>query len=518
MQPVVSIYLIAVVCSLAGAACSGDQHVKPLSPKPHDAGGREPMSGLGDAGDNPGLIDASNVAPIEDASAPQTTLVIEPASDRIVVEATTPDAVQFMASLSGGAQSEVPVRWSSDHPELGSIDAKSGKFEPTGAAGSLTITAKAGSLTTTRTIRIEVALKLEGDPDSGSMSGGAGGLGGVGGEGGGSKLAAGALRDALNAAPIDDAELRWLYPYDGTVWPRGLPAPLLQWQHGAHAALAVKLHIEVEPSFRADLYLGPPPGAPVGQPIVRLPIPQAVWRNALLSGTRMKVELTVAASDGAGGYAAYRAKQNPTWTIAPTTLRGIVYYNSYGTKLAENFGGAKGGNGRFGGATLAIQRDAFDPKLIAGGTTNDASGCRVCHVVSADGSLLIAQHDDNMVSSAYDLRDMNKERGFAAADRGKFGWAALSPDGTIALGNAGPPGSNPQNQTSLAASALYKVSDGSVIATQGLSDFVTQAATPVFSPDGKKVAFNLWSGAGNGSIAANGGSLVAMDVDLASAH
>jgi hypothetical protein len=502
---------VSCLC-LALAACSSNKNGKPSS-KPdvgHDAGTNSGSTGFGGS-DNPALIDASNIAPGTDAGLMATTLVLSPNIATITLDSTDPKPVAFSALLSNGAASAVAVRWSSDHRELGSIDAVTGVFKPTGVAGVVTITALAGSLTTSVTIDIVVKAKQEGDPDSGNMPAGAGGLGGVGGEGGGSKIADAALREALDKPATDDAELTWLYPYDGTVWPRGLPAPLLQWRHGAHAPLAVKLRIEVEPSFSIDLYLGPPPGLPADKPVDRVPIPQAIWRTALQSGRVMKVSLTIAASDGAGGYAAYTATKNPTWSVAPTTLKGVVYYNSYGTKLAENYGPAKGGNGRFGGATLAIQRDAFDPTLIAGSTTKDGTGCRVCHVVSANGSVMIVQHENNVISSAYDLKNMNRETVYPSTDNGKFGWAALSADGTLALGNSGPP-SNAVNRASLDASGLYKVSDGTVLTAQGLASFVTQAATPTFSLDTTKVAFNLLSGPGTSSIMADGRSLVVMDL------
>ncbi|HEY6881672.1 MAG TPA: hypothetical protein VI299_26780, partial [Polyangiales bacterium] len=256
-------------------------------------------------------------------------------------------------------------------------------------------------------------------------------------------------------------------------------------------------------TFDVTLYLGPPKG--VSQ-IDRLPIPQAIWQKANLSGRTMKLGLTWVASDGK----AYKAPQEQTWTIAPTSLKGVVYYNSYATKLAENFNGAKGGNGRFGGATLAIKGGAFDPTLTAGSTTQDASGCRVCHSVSADGSTLVAQAD-NGHSSIYDLR-MSTERQTQTKDDRKFGWGALYPDGSMALGAAGPPGEGGQSPiASLDTSAVWKLADGSKVASPGL-EIVTQAATPSFSPDGKKVAFNLWKGTGFGPVKGDGKSIVVMDV------
>jgi hypothetical protein len=456
------------------------------------------------------------VLAVEDAGPGIITLSITPSSSTLDIDSLDPQVIEFSAKRNDGRASAIPVRWSVDHPEIGKIDQTTGQFAPAGIAGKVTVTALAGDLTTSTTIDVKVSIKLEGDPEAGMVLSGAGGLGGVGGEGGGSKLTDKALRAALDAKPTDDPDLTWLYPYDGTVWPRGLAAPLLQWHHGAHAPLAVKLNIDVDDAaYRAELYLGAPAALTPMQPIDRLPIPREIWRNALQSGKTMKVALTIAASDGSGGYTAYKPHADLTWTIAPTTLKGVVYYNSYGTKLAENFGGARGGNGRFGGATLAIRGDAFDPTLVAGTTTSDDSGCRVCHVVSADGSRLLVQRQNYASSSAYDLRNQNSESMYPAADDAKFGWAALSPDGAVALGNAGPPGSTTVTASSLQSSQMFKVSDGTALTSHGLSEFVTQAATPSFAPDMSKLAFNFYSGPGTTDIQGTGRSLVVMDVKRA---
>ena len=272
----------------------------------------------------------------------------------------------------------------------------------------------------------------------------------------------------------------------------------------------MRVRLEVDKSFRYDGYFGPPRGLAQGQPITRLPIPQLAWQRALQSGKTLTVSLVIAAKSGSD-LSAYAPAKPLTFTIAPTTLKGTVYYNSYGTKLAENYIGARGGNGRFGGATLAIRRDSFDPVLVAGQTSSDTTGCRVCHVVSADGSRLIAQHDDNMASSVYALDAMNAETTYPATERGKFAWSALSPDGKIALGNAGPPGVNPGNVSSLDVSALYRVSDGAPLMLEGFSPLVSRASAPMFSPDGKMLAFNLFGGAGNPTVKADGQSLLVMD-------
>jgi hypothetical protein len=60
---------------------------------------------------------------------------------------------------------------------------------------------------------------------------------------------------------------------------------------------------------------------------------------------------------------------------------------------------------------------------------------------------------------------------------------------------------------------LYQVSNGAELTANGLSEFVTQAATPMFSVGGSKVAFNFFTGPGDGTILEGGKSLVMMDVE-----
>lgn len=489
---------------LAAAACGGN--TGPTVDAAAYGGEGGPQSPR-DAGSDAQLQDANG--PSIDAAPQPAVLLIEPSDRQLTLGLDEPESLEFSARISTRSEPALGVKWGTDHPELGAIDRDTGIFTPSGVGGSLRVYATAGVLQSSTQLTIQIAAQEQGDPDAHSASGGAGGLGGVGGDGGGTKLQDPKLMAALDAAATLDPALQWLYPYDGTVWPRGLPAPLLQWRSEAPAS-AVKIHIEVDDVFRYDGYFGAPTGLPEGQPITRLPIPQKAWKVAQESGAHMKIGLTIAASDGAGGFTT-RAAVDQTWTIAPTTLRGTVYYNSYGTKLAENYNGALGGNGRFGGATLAIHRGAYDPVLVAGATTSNDSGCRVCHTVSADGSRMLVQQADNMVSSRYELRNMNMEYGYKVSDRGKFGWAALSPDGTLALGNAGPPGDNASNVASLAQSALYRVSTGAELPVEGLSALVTKASTPAFSVDGKLLAFNFAGGPGAEGIVGDGRQLVVVD-------
>jgi hypothetical protein len=196
--------------------------------------------------------------------------------------------------------------------------------------------------------------------------------------------------------------------------------------------------------------------------------------------------------------------------IAAGTLKGTVYYQSYGTKLAKNYDGAQGGgDGRFGGATLAIKPGAVSPILVAGGDGGHDK-CRVCHSVSSDGSRMTVQHgDDYEATSSYDLRNGYMEMVYPGNTRSLLAWTGLSPDGSLALGNSVPLGIDTQPVT-----ALYDMKTGDVVPTIGLSEFVERAALPAFSHDGAHVAFNFYSGPGNADIGpGDGKKLVAMDFD-----
>ncbi|HEY0881364.1 MAG TPA: hypothetical protein VGD87_07530, partial [Archangium sp.] len=284
----------------------------------------------------------------------------------------------------------------------------------------------------------------------------------------------------LQSTPTASAGLAFLYPYDETVWPRGLLAPLLQWSVGSLSPDAVGIHLEC-PNFSWDGAF-----AKTATPFIHHPIPQLAWQqmNESCAGQNVQVRVVLAA----GGVAYGPLTQG--WRIATGFLKGVVYYNSYGSKLALNYPGAIPNNSMFGGATLAVRGGSTEPTLVAGrsGSTNE---CRVCHVVSADGSRLISQQgDNNSATSEYALRAGNAETPMSPGD-GRYAWGALSPDGTYLFSNGAP------LQGSLVApSALFQVPSGTSIPMSGLPAGL-QAGTPVYSPDGRAVAFNFYGGPGS---------------------
>src|SRR6185437_1822881 len=160
--------------------------------------------------------------------------------------------------------------------------------------------------------------------------------------------------------------------------------------------------------------------------------------------------------------------------------------------------------------------------------------CRVCHSVSADGSHLVTGNGDvsgsgeDPQSAVVDLMNGYTETALLppspAKPDGRYNWSALYPNGTFLLAN----GANKWDGTVLqggaaedngpTTAALYHVADGTPFASTGLPPGLV-VGSPVFSPDGKHVAFNFNSGsvavADGGTIAADGVSLALMDYDPA---
>jgi hypothetical protein len=279
--------------------------------------------------------------------------------------------------------------------------------------------------------------------------------------------------------------LRWLYPYDGTVFPRGLLPPTLMWDGGTPDV--VYLHIK-STYFEYKAVLKPTLDATTMAP--QIVLPADVWAKAGAktagAGDPYSLELT----GRIGG-----AIQGPItlhFNIAQATVKGSIYYNSYASKLP---GAASGGN------VLRIP---------AGGKVElfQSMQCNGCHSVSADGSRMLSQINLTNGGNSFQLLSGGAANpmGTAAGPRAAFG--ALYPDGSkylststaVPVGHADiaePPGT-------AADAALYDTATGMVVPNTGVP---TGALMPMFSPDGTRLAFN-----DNAIDAAHG--LAVMDYDV----
>src|SRR5258706_15133288 len=136
----------------------------------------------------------------------------------------------FTATMDG---KPVPATWQVDRGEMGDIDAN-GVFTAKGTIGGvLNVTATYQGISGSASLKVLVQV---------TQNGGNEGPGGVGGEGTGGAVSQQTI-SVLNGSPTTDQTLNLLYPYEGTIWPRGLLAPLAQWSPGAQGDYdAVYIH------------------------------------------------------------------------------------------------------------------------------------------------------------------------------------------------------------------------------------------------------------------------------------
>ena len=344
-----------------------------------DGGGRDGKAGSSSASSGPGKLGGNG-----DGGGPLTSIAISPQGSTLSVPYGSQTPTLKMKATSSGKV--VPAFFTVDLGQIASIDSATGVLTPTGKVGGVVhVTAASGGVSAATTVTIQLEVVDNGAPAGLDAGTGTGGNGGVGGSGpGGAVTAAG--QAVLTATPVADTGLTWLYPYDHTVWPQGLLAPLLQWQPGTvgnYDAVYIHLH---ENGFDYKGFFSSP-----ATPFVNHPVLQVPWDALSYSNQGDPVTVSLVFSSGGKAYGPLQE----TWTIAQGALTGTVYYNSYGTALALNYCcTAPPASAMFGGATLAIKRGATSPVLVAG-SSGGSSDCRVCHSVSAGGATLITQHGDN---------------------------------------------------------------------------------------------------------------------------
>jgi predicted small secreted protein len=470
--------LLVLWAVLVGAACD---------PNTSGGGGRDISGGGGDDMnvDDMNVFNGWDLGDVDFMPA----LDVQPSMPQTITVAprgNTP-TLTFSATLGG---QPVSVAWSVDRGDIGTVVVGPGAmttFTPRGTTGgTVNVIAGFNGMTVRREITVQVRGSQNGVDTSvpsqnaqvatsvGQLTAG-GGVGGVGGEGLGGALSDATVMNALGNPTAGAGNLTLLYPYDGTVWPRGLPAPLLQWRWDTGDADGIKIELSTDSgNFQWTGIFGRPAilASVSGGKFIRHPIPQDVWELAtnsaggrLPNGTsdKLTMKLTVAKGGTASG------PITQTWIVAPARLSGTIYYNSYGTALAKNYTGAVGGDGQFGGAVLRIRVGDAGPQLAAGANGTPAA-CRVCHSVAADGSRLVAPNQSGAFSYAISPTGLTET---AMATYAKF--PGITPDGKKAL---------------TSGAQLLAMPGGTTLATTGLTSVATSIGTPSFSPAGTRVAFN----------------------------
>lgn len=256
----------------------------------------------------------------------------------LVSNGVIPPATVFTATGITDKGKEVPLTgsWKYDRPDLASIGGGTGDLTATGllgGVGKVTFASNGLSAETTATVKLYYSSDPGVDPG---------------------------IKDAFDGAVDPDPALTLLYPYDKTVFPRGLIGPRIQW-NGGNPNDWYYVHAVAE-AFEFEGWSQVPPPSRYDFPVM----PTDVWLK-LTASTDGDVTLDIQRHDGNKAYLA----KTQTWTIAPADLTGTVYYWEVNN-----------------GNIVKLPVGAMAPQSFVKKDGN--TQCLACHSVSKDGSRIAA--------------------------------------------------------------------------------------------------------------------------------
>ncbi|HVU03035.1 MAG TPA: hypothetical protein VHE30_14845 [Polyangiaceae bacterium] len=305
---------------------------------------------------------------------------------------------------------------------------------------------------------------------------------------------------ALQAGSGSGGSVKILYPYDGTVLPVGLAAPVIQWSQTG-AADAVYLHMS---SAKFDYK-----GCTGANGKFQLNIPDTAWTPAQQQSQGATDPLNVEVTISSGGTITGPIKVQLVFALGK--LKGDLFYNTYTSPQAGN-----------NGAVMKLRLGAPTPQvLLTDAGIAPVGPCWSCHSLSANGNVLVAQHHayplGPYTSGSFDLvanPGLNPPpKVTLQSATAEMGLGAVYPDGSKVL-TMGSPGNSstasvnplfpdaPGNIPAMIgtkASMLLDTATGNPISVSGWS--VQYAKMPSFSPDGSLVAFNWHEDSSGHSLA-----------------
>lgn len=442
--------LLGSLCSMlavCGYACSAGESTTST--------GATTSSGGGQGGET---SDASDEGLLTNHGA-IVSLTIDPPSAvvDIVNGAVLPSTFTAIATYEDQFKGNVDASWSLDRVDLGQIKV-GGVFTPHGTIGGKgTVTAKHNGQTATAdlTVTLHVSQNV-----------------------GGLSPAEQTLFDTPDGAPSGTL----LYPYDKTVFARGLLPPELMWTGGAAGE---KYLVHVKGGFvDVKIFFADDPMTPTNA----FTLPENVWRFLTDSNAGEDVAVDILRLSGGVAHAA----MHETWLVAPGSLKGSIFYWAVNTgqlmkiapgasKPVEVFDPGPADVLNEQGKPAAANYDGTIPPWDEG-TYKSNKRCVACHAVSKDGSTIVSlfQKTGSTASpwGTIDLTTTPPTTVQITPYDSTAIYLGLTPDGKQAVANNG-------NLTM----HLVDTKTGTPIPS-ALDAMADKVADPAFSPDGKLFALS----------------------------
>jgi hypothetical protein len=282
------------------------------------------------------------------------------------------------------------------------------------------------------------------------------------------------VQTSLEGSGSGDPAFAWLYPYDATVFPKGLRSPVMQFA-GTGAEQAY-VHITCSKLDYKGFF------AVYTADSMQVVLPQPSW-TAVLATSSAGDPLKVSVTKMGGG--AVSGPIVETWPIAQGNARGTIYYEADNGNF-PGLGPMAAGLKRIapGGATPTV---LTTPTKLTGVPTL-SSGCEsTCHSVSADGSTLAAATQQATVqewASASYAVGVNGLTTTDAPNDSRFTYAGLFPNGQFGMS-----ATNYRFWDGTSPSRVYDTQTGTQVPASGWDDTIQFAGTTSFSPDGQTFAF-----------------------------
>ncbi len=354
-------WLLAAMLLAQGCSSDGDSRADGF-------GGASASSGAGGVGGSSNVDGSAsggtgNVLISDAGNGSVMSLAVDPPMATMEVVNLMAGSQQFqaIATYQDGSTGPVTANWVFDRPELGRVNATGGLFTQQGFRGGVG-TVSADSEGVTATAQVTVVLKFEDDTGAPTQP----------------------EKDAFNP-PGTTPSGTFVYPYDQTVFPRGLLPPELMWDGGGAGD---KYKVTIRDAFvELTAYISADPPS-------RWSMADNWWRSLTESsdGTT-PVSVEVQRLDLTGQ--AHQA-MSQSWVIAPGSLRGTIYYwaVSQGAIMKINPGAAAPvpafdpqPSGMIGApAPIA----GYDNRMPPWDANPQGDRCVACHTVSRDGTRLSA--------------------------------------------------------------------------------------------------------------------------------